>query len=470
MKAKLIFILVCLFFNMVASFAQTNVSGIISANTTWSPNNNPYIVTGYTIVGQGVTLTIQPGVIVKFDYGFYLYLDGTLDAQGTINDSIFFISNNVAPGNASWAGIKFRPNGNAHIMRYCHISNAQNGITIDNFSSSIVNTFTISNSLIENNQAGLYSYFDRGGLLENNVIRYNLIGISSYSTINFDIIGNTISNNNEGIGDDTWGIFTSNGKINNNIISHNAKYGVYWHSGSNSTFCEFTGNTIDGNSTGLYLLAYPVNITKPFQNNLIVNNVVCGIYLLAASNATITNNEITGNLVGILNHQTTSAQNLTINQNCIYQNGINFKNNNTRDVNLTNNWWGSSDSTVISSTIYDFYDDFAYGIVLYTPYISNSLPFCNYNANQINNQTHHASSIELVPNPLFESAILKFENPNNEKHVLIIRDMQGKIVRTLTENSIDKIIINRDALSSGMYLYELKTDYESKGNGKFVIQ
>lgn len=42
----------------------TNVSGTISTNTTWSQVNSPYVMTGNVTVAAGVTLTIEPGVIV----------------------------------------------------------------------------------------------------------------------------------------------------------------------------------------------------------------------------------------------------------------------------------------------------------------------------------------------------------------------------------------------------------------------
>jgi len=44
---------------------QTNVSGGIYTNTTWTLTNSPYIVVDTVVVFPGVTLTIQSGVIVK---------------------------------------------------------------------------------------------------------------------------------------------------------------------------------------------------------------------------------------------------------------------------------------------------------------------------------------------------------------------------------------------------------------------
>lgn len=41
-------------------FSQTNVSGVISSNTTWTLANSPYIVTGNILLNQNVTLTIEP--------------------------------------------------------------------------------------------------------------------------------------------------------------------------------------------------------------------------------------------------------------------------------------------------------------------------------------------------------------------------------------------------------------------------
>ena len=41
------------------TYAQTNVSGGIFSNTTWSLANSPYIMTGPVVVFPNVTLTIE---------------------------------------------------------------------------------------------------------------------------------------------------------------------------------------------------------------------------------------------------------------------------------------------------------------------------------------------------------------------------------------------------------------------------
>jgi parallel beta-helix repeat protein len=70
----------------------TQVSGAITANTTWTLAQSPYIVMGDVTVNPGVQLTIQPGVVVKFAAGRSLTVNGILDAQGTADNHIIFTS------------------------------------------------------------------------------------------------------------------------------------------------------------------------------------------------------------------------------------------------------------------------------------------------------------------------------------------------------------------------------------------
>ncbi len=84
--------------------ANTNVSGPILADTTWTLVDSPYIVTGSVLIGGGATLTIEPGVVVRVnaDLGIQVgspegFGPGTLLAQGTPAQPIRFTSN-AAPG------------------------------------------------------------------------------------------------------------------------------------------------------------------------------------------------------------------------------------------------------------------------------------------------------------------------------------------------------------------------------------
>src|SRR5688572_25715251 len=82
--------------------AQTNVSGLISTNTTWTPAGSPYIVKGNTLVFNGVTLTIEPGVVVQFDTTKTMQIDGELIAIGTAQERITFTASDPTPAHGSW--------------------------------------------------------------------------------------------------------------------------------------------------------------------------------------------------------------------------------------------------------------------------------------------------------------------------------------------------------------------------------
>jgi len=64
-------------------------------------------VTGNVVVSSGVTLTIEPGVTVKFDSGKALQIRGELVAQGTSVSPITFISSASSPAAGDWVHLSF---------------------------------------------------------------------------------------------------------------------------------------------------------------------------------------------------------------------------------------------------------------------------------------------------------------------------------------------------------------------------
>ncbi|MCB1123932.1 MAG: LEPR-XLL domain-containing protein, partial [Verrucomicrobiae bacterium] len=69
--------------------ATTTWSGNISENTTWSDTIH---VTGNITVAEGVTLTIDPGTVIKLDQQRLITVNGTVLANGTNADPIYFTS------------------------------------------------------------------------------------------------------------------------------------------------------------------------------------------------------------------------------------------------------------------------------------------------------------------------------------------------------------------------------------------
>lgn len=71
--------------------SSTNVSGVISQNTTWTIENSPYIFIDEVTVARGVVLRIEPGVVLDFDL-WRLRVNGTLRAKGNQTHRIFLHS------------------------------------------------------------------------------------------------------------------------------------------------------------------------------------------------------------------------------------------------------------------------------------------------------------------------------------------------------------------------------------------
>ena len=74
------------------TFAFTTVTDDIVEDTTWTKNQGPYIVADFIAVMPGATLTIEPGVVVKFDYNNGLYILGSIEVNGTSLEKISFSS------------------------------------------------------------------------------------------------------------------------------------------------------------------------------------------------------------------------------------------------------------------------------------------------------------------------------------------------------------------------------------------
>lgn len=78
--------------------ASTIVNTDIIEDTTWALDGSPYLINTGIFVFEGITLTIDPGVVVKFNLNTWPYLPslgifGKLIANGAENDPIYFTSN-----------------------------------------------------------------------------------------------------------------------------------------------------------------------------------------------------------------------------------------------------------------------------------------------------------------------------------------------------------------------------------------
>ena len=83
----------------------TDVGGSLTSDAVWTQAESPYTVTADVTVPAGVTLEIEPGVVVQFQPNTGLEVRGRLLAEGTPFSRIQF---DRAAGASRWDGVAFR--------------------------------------------------------------------------------------------------------------------------------------------------------------------------------------------------------------------------------------------------------------------------------------------------------------------------------------------------------------------------
>jgi len=128
-----------------ASTVGTNLFGIEISGTQsgkWTAENSPYVVIDNIDVPENTTLTIEPGVIVKFAGYYSIRIYGRLEAIGNVGERIVFTSihdkefgvnrqpTTILPTNEDWAGIEFAPSSKDQSkLDYCIIRYSDKAIS-----------------------------------------------------------------------------------------------------------------------------------------------------------------------------------------------------------------------------------------------------------------------------------------------------------------------------------------------------
>lgn len=270
------------------SYAQTNVSGFISANTTWNLSGSPYIVIGNTLVSHSYTLTIDPGVIIKFVDSFKaIQIDGELIAIGTPANRITFTSNQSIPVAGDWGKIHFADTclnavfdstGNyvsGCIMKYCDVlyggGLGYGTIHIEGSSPYISNC-----NILNSSSDGIYSV-GAAYLLDSSAVKNCAEYGLSFTSIQLNSCGLTIK------GD---------------TIENNMTGGIKFNSSAGNCLTSITNNYFISNTTNGAINAETVNFSKLViaHNSFINNDGASGILnFYSLSQDTIKCNKFIGN-------------------------------------------------------------------------------------------------------------------------------------------------------------------------------
>ncbi|MCR4279312.1 MAG: alpha/beta hydrolase [Candidatus Zambryskibacteria bacterium] len=239
----------------VPTLPTVSVFGSIATSTVWS-NGNVYVLENVVTVPAGITLTIEPGAIIKGRHGGAGMLEvfGNLSAVGTEESPIYLTSllddsiggDSDATGSTTgamkdWVGIYFKADSTGN-MDYMTVRNAgyigvgsntgieNNGgdVTINN--STITNNYlrgvnnrsgslSITGSVIENHHYGVQA---EGGELsiEKTIVRNNSeAGIDAYGAQVITLIDNTFSSNQKLGRINTSAEFTHSGNTSSDVTN-----------------------------------------------------------------------------------------------------------------------------------------------------------------------------------------------------------------------------------------------------------
>jgi hypothetical protein len=353
--------------------ATTEVVGLLASNTTWTNASSPYSLTGPVAINHGVTLIVEPGVTVNLN-GYYIRVNGTLTAKGSPTDKITFNGGQLTFTDVSNGWNEQRQSGciieNA-IISQTSISSS-NPIKIDN--SNINAEISVTSSIISNNIINGDIHSGSSIITNNNVKGDIMLGSVSLGAITVPAESSTVSGNK------VEGTIASGSPQGTPVISNNnvSKGGI-----GCTGYCTITGNYVHDCEKGIRLHTTRVSdgnlpCYATVENNLVVDNTKGISIELTEVNGggsdcpTIQKNTISWNSIGIYLSESGYDATPTIQNNNLQNNtNYNFYLDASNNIDVSHNWWGTTNKTTISQSIYDFNDDFNLGTVSFQPILTS---------------------------------------------------------------------------------------------------
>lgn len=419
----------------------TNVSGYFNANITWTKANSPYIITGDVFIDTFSSLTIEPGAQVRFSGNYTIFVEGRISAVGSITDSITFIGNSTSSQGSYLGGsidlLHSSPTDTCK-FQYCHFSGMNGAI------NQRAAPLKVEHCVFEKCFYGIHGY---------------------YSPYCYAVVSDCKFQNNE-----TGAELATNGEIYNCVADYNTN-------GLHGSLAHIYGNLVHHNSTGILngwvveqnIIAYNkvglIGTCYLVKNNQIWYNKT-GITLPVGGeeeNCVMFNDiGIDGTNVGSV----TTVHYNTISNNALY----NFKNGNGY-ADMSNNYWGDTDSVKIAATILDFFDgNFSLGKVGFLPVLQNGANYCSADISVTDTTDiplHIAGiaqkdGLRVYPNPAHDIVVIESSASAIIKYAMLYRT-DGVIILSSQGSNMNKSL-NVSELPNGIYLLKVLT-----GDGKVHI-
>ena len=462
---KRIFLLI-MFLGLLKAFPQTQVSGVQSG--TWTKDNSPYLVVDTITVPTGDTLTIEAGVIIRFQGHYKFYVNGTLLALGTEEDTILFTADNPDEG---WFGVRFSSQSENNLLRYCKFeygTTADVGFPSQHGGAVLLDAAEarIEHCVFENNKA-FGDDNGMGGAIY--AINTSYLKISNCTFINNSAYGEGGAVRLFG---DIGSSFDSCVFINNSVSYGGGAVSLYGCYSTNFFRCLFARNyTIYAEGGVAYISGYNQNIK--FTNCTMVNNEALhgsgGAIFLAYSNAFITNSIIYNNFglygdniyLDFMGYADINYSNTPVPDEANGTNNIDTDAMFVDTTNLDFHLQETSpciDTAIDSLSVVDPYDS----LILVVDMDSNDYYGVKPDMGAYEYEVEEPSAISITKNQIFiypnPTKDILMINTNLEDYQIKIFDLSGHLlISEKNKNQIDLFPI-----SAGIYLIYIQSDKTNK--------
>ncbi len=430
-KAALLVLFLALL--VLPSFASADTiinssNNYISEDTVWNMAGSPYILFNTVWVRGPATLTIEPGVIVKFagNYSGINVFDGNIVAEGTAENPIYFTSINDSSIGSWGLNIARSPHSSfSHLnMRYSYggifmwdsivlvdninIENSDQGVAMAGRGELTVTNSTFKN--IENNAIAGYqnSSLIISDVRIENIWEWEAIMLSDNS--HASIKNSSVKDVNFAFALGLYG--NSYAEVENSIFSGGLNYGIALITRNNKPTLVLRDSVVEEYfGGGINIFGGEAQIERS-----VIRNNMYGVWAKGIYQSTISGSSIYGNLIYAIDSRTIIP------------------------INAKNNWWGDESGPFESNKNPDGFGDEISGNVDFIPWLTEDpnveIPEC-------------CSNVLFLPgleaSRLYKQGILSEDRlwePNINSDVIdLYLNQDGQSVNNVyTEDIVDKAL------------------------------
>ncbi|HXE98549.1 MAG TPA: right-handed parallel beta-helix repeat-containing protein [Dongiaceae bacterium] len=348
----------CIFFCMITiSSAVEQVAAVydgtvLTEDATW---RGSVLVKGFVVVAPQATLRIEPGTIVRFGSASSgrlpnLVVQGRLNAAGTLERPIVLTSDRSGPAPGSWGGIVLLSTEKRNLLERCRIEFAETGIDVR------YSTVTLKEVSLVQNRTALLSH-DGIVRMTGGTVSDAETGIEIYNS-EFEGRDMTVSSCQRGCVLDKSSVVLSALKMLNNR-----------QAGLEAEECrlKITGGEFSGNALGVRIKGGEGQIVA----SIFKGNSQTALHLLG-SRIRIQRCLFAGNSRDAL--RTEDGRALLLNNAFSANGGFNLYNAGSDVVSARQNWWGTTDRSLIGEKIHDAARDKNSGAVQVFPWLNEKPP------------------------------------------------------------------------------------------------